>query len=86
MEGITFLNKCIERCRDLEDVFFLIVGDGTEYGKLEDYYKNSNQKNMKLMKRLPKENYDRMVAACDVGMIFLDHRFAIPNFPRRLLS
>ena len=40
---------------------------------------------MKLMKRLPKEDYDRMVAACDVGMIFLDHRFTIPNFPSRLL-
>lgn len=38
------------------------------------------------MKRLPKEDYDKMVAACDVGMIFLDHRFTIPNFPSRLLS
>ena len=27
-----------------------------------------------------------MVAACDVGLIFLDHRFTIPNFPSRLLS
>jgi glycosyltransferase involved in cell wall biosynthesis len=27
-----------------------------------------------------------MVAACDVGMIFLDHRFTIPNFPSRLLG
>ena len=26
------------------------------------------------------------MAACDVGMIFLDHRFTIPNFPSRLLS
>lgn len=85
-QGIPFLIKCLERCRDLEDVFFLIVGDGTEYGVLEEYYKNSNQKNMKLMKRLPKEDYDRMVAACDIGMIFLDHRFTIPNFPSRLLS
>ena len=41
---------------------------------------------MKLMQRLPKEDYDRMVAACDVGLIFLDHRFTIPNFPSRLLS
>ena len=27
-----------------------------------------------------------MAAACDVGMIFLDHRFTIPNFPSRLLA
>jgi glycosyltransferase involved in cell wall biosynthesis len=27
-----------------------------------------------------------MVGACDVGLIFLDHRFTIPNFPSRLLA
>ena len=38
------------------------------------------------MDRLPKAEYDQFVAACDVGLIFLDHRFTIPNFPSRLLS
>ena len=27
-----------------------------------------------------------MLAACDVGLIFLDKNFLIPNFPSRLLS
>ena len=38
------------------------------------------------MKYLPKAEYDRVTGACDVGMIFLDHRFSIPNFPSRLLG
>ena len=38
------------------------------------------------MKRLPREEYDLMVGACDVGLIFLDYRFTIPNFPSRLLA
>lgn len=67
-------------------MYFLIVGDGTEFGKLESYMKAEKPMNVKLMKRLPKDDYDTMVAACDVGMIFLDHRFTIPNFPSRLLS
>lgn len=85
-QGIDFFIKCVESQKDNENVFFLIVGDGTEFKKLETYAKRSNQKNLKLMKRLPKEDYDTMVGACDVGMIFLDHRFTIPNFPSRLLS
>lgn len=85
-QGIPFLIKCLHKCKDIEDAFFLIVGDGTEYGLLEDYVRKSHQKNLKLMQRLPKEDYDAMVAACDVGMIFLDHRFTIPNFPSRLLG
>lgn len=85
-QGIPFVIKCLEKCQDMEDAYFLIVGDGTEYGLLESYVNTFHQKNLKLMKRLPKEDYDTMVAACDVGMIFLDHRFTIPNFPSRLLS
>lgn len=85
-QGIPFLIKCLKKCADISDAFFLIVGDGTEYHLLKEYVKKSKQKNLRLMRRLPKEDYDTLVGACDVGMIFLDHRFTIPNFPSRLLS
>jgi len=85
-QGIPFLIECLKKCQDIEDAFFLIVGDGTEYGVLERYVEEDKPANVKLMKRLPKEDYDTMVGACDVGLIFLDHRFTIPNFPSRLLA
>lgn len=85
-QGIPFLIKCLKSQIKNSDAYFLIVGDGTEFGKLEKFFNEQKPQNMKLMKRLPKEDYDRMVAACDVGMIFLDNRFTIPNFPSRLLS
>jgi len=85
-QGIPFIIECLKAQENNDEAYFLIVGDGTEYGKLEAYFNDANPTNMKLMKRLPKEDYDRMVAACDVGMIFLDHRFTIPNFPSRLLA
>lgn len=85
-QGIPFLIDCLRAEIDNQDAFFLIVGDGTEYEKLHTFVLDEKPQNVKLMKRLPKEDYDRLVAACDVGMIFLDHRFTIPNFPSRLLS
>lgn len=85
-QGVPFIIECLKKCANLDDVFFLVVGNGTEYRLLEDYEKGSGQKNFKLMSRLPKDDYDSMVGACDVGLIFLDHRFTIPNFPSRLLS
>lgn len=85
-QGIDFMIECLKSQEKNEEVYFLIVGDGTEYGKIESYVENDKPSNVRLMKRLPKEDYDKMVAACDVGMIFLDHRFTIPNFPSRLLS
>lgn len=85
-QGIPFLIECLKGQRDRTDAYFLIVGDGTEFGKLESFVNESGLQNVRLMKKLPKEDYDRMVAACDVGMIFLDHRFTIPNFPSRMLA
>ena len=85
-QGIDFLIECLHSQENSKDNYFLIVGDGTEYGKIEEFVKDSSQNNIRLMKRLPQEDYDTMVGACDVGMIFLDHRFTIPNFPSRVLS
>ena len=85
-QGIPFIIQCLKKQADDQRSYFLIVGDGTEYNQLKAYIDDDKPQNVKLMKRLPKEDYDRMVAACDVGMIFLDHRFTIPNFPSRLLS
>ena len=47
---------------------------------------STNHTNVTVMKGLPKEDYDMLVKYCDVGLIFLDHRFTIPNYPSRLLS
>lgn len=85
-QGIGFVIKCLEKLKDREDVYFLIVGDGTEFKKLESWFREHKPGNMKLLKKIIKQDYDRLAAACDVGLIFLDHRFTIPNFPSRLLS
>ena len=85
-QGIGFLIACLRACRDIREAFFLIVGDGTEFPTIQEFLEKEKPENVRLMKRLPREDYDIMVGACDVGMIFLDHRFTIPNFPSRLLS
>lgn len=85
-QGIPFLMECLKAEKDNGQVYFLIIGDGTEYPVLEDFCKMEEFSNVRLIQRLPKEEFDRVVAACDVGMIFLDHQFTIPNFPSRLLS
>lgn len=85
-QGIPFIIECLKSEKDNNKVFFLIVGDGTEYLKLETYSKESKQENFKLLKRLPTDEFDIVLASCDIGLIFLDFRFTIPNFPSRLLS
>lgn len=85
-QGIPFLIKCIEANEFESDSFLLIVGSGTEYPKLERFFNEKKPNQAKLLKGLPVNQYKELTSVCDVGLIFLDYRFTIPNFPSRLLS
>lgn len=85
-QDIPFVIECIKKSRAIDFVHFVICGNGTEYGLIDAYMKSTQPKNLTLIQGLPVEEYNQLVAACDVGMLFLDHRFTIPNFPSRLLS
>lgn len=85
-QGIPFLIKCLEANADRNDCHFVVVGTGTYYQELADWYRIRQPKAVTVMKGLPKEDYDCLVQACQAGLIFLDYRFTIPNFPSRLLS
>jgi glycosyltransferase involved in cell wall biosynthesis len=83
---IDFLIKILKSNKNREDIYFLIIGSGTEYLKLKNHIDKNGYMNAKLYPYLPKEEYDELVPACDVGLILLDPRFTIPNFPSRLLT
>lgn len=84
-QGIPFLIECLKAVKDRDDCHFLLVGDGTEYARLEAFVAEYHPKAVSVFRSLPKADYDELAAACDVGLIFLDYRFTIPNYPSRLL-
>lgn len=85
-QDVPFIVECLRKCAELDNAFFVIAGSGTERQVLEKYVEKETPQHVKLFAQLPKQEYDNMVACCDVGLVFLDHRFTIPNFPSRLLS
>lgn len=85
-QGVDFLLKVVQANEKRSDSYIIIVGSGTEYPKIEKWFSLNSPKNSKLLSALPKNEYDKLVIACDVGLIFLDPRFTIPNYPSRLLS
>lgn len=78
--------ECIRANENNKQSYFFIVGSGTEFKKLENFFNKENLKNAKLLSHLPKKDYEALANSCDVGLIFLDKRFTIPNFPSRFLS
>lgn len=86
-QGVEFLLEIIKACKNKEpNAYFLIVGDGTDFGKLSDWFKINKPSNAKILQKLPKYDFDSLAFSCDVGLILLRKEFTIPNFPSRLLT
>lgn len=85
-QDIPFVIECLKANQDKSDRYFVICGTGTDYPKLKAYVDEYKPGNVLLINGLPKSEYEEFVKAFDIGLIFLDKRFTIPNFPSRLLS
>lgn len=84
-QGVEFLIETIEKVKNPK-AFFVIVGSGTQYNKIRSWFNLNKPQNAILHKNIPNQEYMSLVRSCDVGMIFLNKKFTIPNFPSRLLS
>lgn len=85
-QGIDFLIECLKANQTGKQIHFVIAGSGTDFNKLKAFMDTEKPANTQLFTQLPKNDYETLVNSCDVGLIFLDKRFTIPNFPSRLLS
>ncbi|RZK43804.1 MAG: glycosyltransferase WbuB [Pedobacter sp.] len=84
-QGIGFLKEILQQVPN-DNIFYLIVGTGTAFDSLNDWFQLEKPSYAVLFNVLPKDEYDILLRSCDIGLIFLDPRFTIPNFPSRLLS
>lgn len=85
-QGIDFFIQTLEKNKDNKNMFFLIIGSGTESNLIKDFIEKNQIKNSLYLPTLSKNEYDLIIESCDVGLIFLNKKFTIPNFPSRMLS
>ena len=85
-QNISFLIDLSRRLKGYSKAEFIIVGGGTEQGKIIEYVTNEKPANLKFNRRLPQEEYEKLLQTADVGLISLDPRFTIPNVPSRMQS
>ncbi len=83
-QGLPFLAEALKRVAGKYPCTFAIVGSGSE--KQWFYSEMQGTAGVALLDYLPYEKYETLCASCDVGMIMLDARFTIPNYPSRILS
>jgi len=84
-QGINFIIECLHIVKKYDNIFLTIVGDGTEFNRLRQSIDDSDL-NIRLLDSLPSDAYRELLENMDIGLVFLDNRFTIPNFPSRILD
>lgn len=75
-----------EACIEYEDIVFLLLGRGQEIEKIKQTAKERNIKNLRFVDFLPKDDYNNLLSVCNVGLVSLNEKLAIPNIPSKTLS
>ena len=85
-QGIDFALSAVSASTLINEAYFVFVGGGTEKDKINNYIVDNNLKNAKLLEPLKKHEYEKLVSASDVGLVFLHHDCLAPNYPSRILT
>ena len=85
-QAIDYLMRVIKYDKSpiYDKVEFIFAGNGSE---AETVRTTCGQlANARFIDYLPVDEYNRLMDTCDVGIVSLDVRFTIPNYPSRILS
>lgn len=85
-QGTDFLCEAINKLKHDKNIFFVLVGRGTERKNIKNFLNKNKCKNVLQIDNLPRDEYEKLVLESDVGLVLLDKRFTIPNYPSRILS
>lgn len=85
-QGLDFLLDILNEYRYSKKVKFILIGRGTEKNRIFNEIKDKEYKNVFTFDFIPRKDYEKLTLTCDIGLIFLDNRFTIPNYPSKTLS
>lgn len=69
-----------------EDIFFLLVGDGSESGRIRNEIAQRGLQNIVVHPPVPQTQYLEILAECDVGLISLSRDLKTQNMTGKILS
>lgn len=76
----------IEKIETLINVKLTICGDGTGYGIIKKFIAKNNINKTIIKPSTNKNQYFKLLETSDIGLIFLNNSFTIPNYPSRVLD
>ncbi len=76
----------VESCIEYDDIVFLLLGKGQDIEAIKETAKQRGLRNITFVDFMPKDDYNNLLSVCDVGLVSLNEKLAIPNIPSKTLS
>ena len=83
-QQVEFLAEVARALPEELGIKIVVIGKGTESAKLQSLIQQFGLTRLILRDRLPRDEYQQLLSAADLGFILLSERFTIPNIPSRL--
>ena len=67
-QDVPFIVKCLEACKDMKNVYFLVVGSGTEKHYLDEYVEKESCSHVRVMGNCQNRNMIQWLPAVIVAL------------------
>lgn len=85
-QNLSNVIKLAKEVRAVHEVKFLFVGKGSETKKIKALVKKLELSNVTFLDHLERSAYEAVMLACDVGLVSLNPKFTVPNFPSKTMD
>jgi len=85
-QGLEVILDVAMRVRDIPDLVFLIVGDGTEKSRLEEIARARGLTNIMFRPFVARERYPSLLKSADIGFLTLSPKMKTPVVPGKILG
>ncbi len=89
MSVVQGLDNIINLAQDVkvkEQFQFLFIGKGSELPRLRQRAVDEKLTNILFIDQVPRDEYEKIIAACDLGLVSLSGRHAVPSFPSKSID
>lgn len=73
-----------EKLKEDSRLKFILLGTGAQKKDITELKEKFDLKNLKIIEFLPREEYEQILSISDIGIISLNKRYTVPNFPAKV--
>jgi glycosyltransferase involved in cell wall biosynthesis len=85
-QGMDNIVRLANRLRNEQDIYFLLVGEGSETDRLKGLIRTLGLKNISIQDAVGQDEYLSMLSEFDVGLISLERNLKTHNLPGKMLG